>query len=342
MTLLQALESLPPTVNLTGDTLSGTPLEIADRLRQLRTVDEREEQRRDEYGVSSARGRWVVYREQDGRKVDLYTQRDPAEVAAVAIEAASTLEQLCEALRAARGIPGMDYVVDFTDLPTFGGPEPRERQGVWSWDASRLLIGGSLDELSIVARLLPGRRRGRRSSMPDDPVRPSFLIATASVEENADKYGDQDEVLGYSRSVGTAAGLLKIGLHLTRLSPGHRLSYPHAEEKEEEFVFLLEGEVSAFIDGVLYPMKKGDLAAFPAGTGICHTFINNGPDEAVLLVGGERTKPDNRIFYPRNPERLKGMPWSRWWNDAPVRPQGPHDGLPDAARKAPKDPSGKP
>jgi hypothetical protein len=68
-----------------------------------------------------------------------------------------------------------------------------------------------------------------------------------------------------------------------RVPPGHRVSWPHAEEKEEEFVFVLEGEIDAWIDGALYRMKRGDLAAFPAGTGICHTFLNNGKHEATLL-----------------------------------------------------------
>lgn len=45
-------------------------------------------------------------------------------------------------------------------------------------------------------------------------------------------------------------------------------------------------------------MKKGDLAAFASGTGICHTFLNNGDREATLLVGGEASTDTNRIFYP--------------------------------------------
>src|SRR6185436_16164804 len=110
--------------------------------------------------------------------------------------------------------------------------------------------------------------------------------------------------------------------------PGHRTSYPHAEQDEEEFVYVLEGEVDAWIDGELHRMKAGDLAAFPAGTGISHTFLNDGSAEAVLLVGGEAAKKDSRIFYPKHPGRRKDMPWSAWWDDVPVRDLGPHDGAP--------------
>jgi len=99
---------------------------------------------------------------------------------------------------------------------------------------------------------------------------------------------------------------------------------------------VLDGEVDAWIDGALYPMTVGDLAAFPAGTGICHTFLNRGEREATLLVGGEASKPGNRIFYPLHPHRRGDMPWSHWWEDVPVRLQGSHDGKPDRLRaKAP-------
>jgi uncharacterized cupin superfamily protein len=164
--------------------------------------------------------------------------------------------------------------------------------------------------------------------------RPAFILSTADVKEKTGRYPGSDEDLSTGRAVGRAAGLLRIGLHVERLPAGHRLSWPHAEEKEEEFVFVLEGEVDAWIDGELHGMKAGDLAAFPAGTGICHTFLNNSEHEAKLLVGGECNKSDNRIYYPLHPHRRDQMPWSHWWEDIAVRPQGSHDGLPDARRKA--------
>ncbi len=124
----------------------------------------------------------------------------------------------------------------------------------------------------------------------------------------------------------------RIGLHVVRLEPGERSSWPHAEEKEDEFVFVLDGTVDAWIDGELHPMKPGDLAAFPSGTGICHTFLNNGEHAAILLVGGEASKPDNRIFYPLHPHRRAEVAAGQWWDDIPLREQGPHDGRPDHLR----------
>jgi uncharacterized cupin superfamily protein len=158
--------------------------------------------------------------------------------------------------------------------------------------------------------------------------RPPFLVSTADIPEVIGSYPHSDEKLVHSRNIGKAAGLLRIGLHVQRLEPGHRTSWPHAEENEEEFVYVLEGEVDAWIDGHLHPMKAGDLAAFPAGTGICHSILNNGTNDAVLLVGGERAKSDSKIYYPLHPGRRNDLPWSAWWEDAPKRPLGDHDGDP--------------
>jgi uncharacterized cupin superfamily protein len=149
--------------------------------------------------------------------------------------------------------------------------------------------------------------------------RPPFIITSSDIEEQGSSYPGSEEELSYGRP---------IGLHLERLEPGQRTSWPHAEEKEEEFVYVTEGSVDAWVDGELYPMKVGDLAAFPAGTGICHTFINNSDAPALLLVGGERVR-DNRIYYPLHPQRRRTLPWSVWWEDVPVRNQGAHDGVPD-------------
>jgi uncharacterized cupin superfamily protein len=162
--------------------------------------------------------------------------------------------------------------------------------------------------------------------------RPPFILSAEEVAEEAGKYPDSDEALSFGRAIGKAAGLVRLGLHLERLPPGHRTSYPHAEEDEEEFVFVLDGEVDAWIDGELHPMKSGDLAAFPAGTGISHTILNNGEHEALLLVGGEASRRQSKIYYPLNPERRAQVAWSQWWDDVPKRALGPHDGHARRAR----------
>jgi uncharacterized cupin superfamily protein len=158
--------------------------------------------------------------------------------------------------------------------------------------------------------------------------RPPYVIHAADVPETQHQYPRSEERMAPSRAVGHAAGLLRIGVHVVRVAPGTRTSYPHAEENEEEFVYVVDGELDAWLDGELHHVRAGDFIAFPAGTGICHTFINDGDRDALLLSGGERGKSDSRIFYPLNPERRSDIPWSSWWHDVPVGPQGGHPGKP--------------
>jgi len=169
--------------------------------------------------------------------------------------------------------------------------------------------------------------------MDAPPKRPPFLVSTNDVPETTHCYPKSDEPMAPARAIGRAAGLMRIGLHVQRVPPGHRTSWPHAESHEEELVYVLEGEIDAWIDGHLHRMKAGDVAAFPAGTGIGHTFLNDGTRDALLLVGGEAAKADNRLVYPLHPGRRADLPWSHWWDDAPVRAQGPHDGKPEALRR---------
>ena len=133
--------------------------------------------------------------------------------------------------------------------------------------------------------------------------RPSFIRSTTDVPECTHVYPQSKEPMGPMRSLGKAAGLERIGINI-------------------------QGEVDAWIDGHVHRMKRGDLAAFPAGTGISHCFINNSDHEVLLLVGGEAAKKGSRIFYPLNPSRRSDMAPSNWWDDVPRRELGPHDGLP--------------
>jgi uncharacterized cupin superfamily protein len=164
--------------------------------------------------------------------------------------------------------------------------------------------------------------------MPSE--RPKFIVSTEDVSEIERRLPGSDEMLGLNRALGRAAGLERIGLHLKRMLPGQRSTLPHAEEKEEEFAYVLEGTLLAWIDGEVFPLKKGDLVAFPAGTGIAHAIINDSEKEALLLVGGETTKPENRLTYPLNPERRQQLAAGKWWENPPPRKLGPHDGKPKA------------
>jgi uncharacterized cupin superfamily protein len=158
--------------------------------------------------------------------------------------------------------------------------------------------------------------------------RPAFIRHWSALEGADDgHYKGDTELMGIGAPLGRALGLTRLGIHHVRLLPGRRTSYPHAESAEEEFVFVVEGEPDVWIDGYLHRLRAGDAVAFPAGTGICHSFLNNTEDEVRLLVVGETAKAENRVRYPRNEahEATRADRWIDW----PARPMGPHDGRPE-------------
>ena len=139
-------------------------------------------------------------------------------------------------------------------------------------------------------------------------------------------YPDSSERFSIGAPLARQLGLLRLGIHHERLPPGRRTSYPHAESDEEEFIYVLEGHPQAWINGYLWQLEPGDSVGFPAGTGVCHTFINNTEEEACLLVIGEVNKKHYRIYYPLNSEYAATR--ADRWIDHPPQFFGPHDGRP--------------
>jgi uncharacterized cupin superfamily protein len=132
---------------------------------------------------------------------------------------------------------------------------------------------------------------------------------------------------GRRSRLGADGGLTRLGIHHDVLLPGNRSSAAHAESREDEFVLVLEGKPDVWLDGHLHELDEGDAVAFPAGTGIAHSFLNNSDAEIHLLVIGEHEVPGNRLTYPLNPDRNEMQrQLGRFWDDAPKRELGPHDG----------------
>jgi uncharacterized cupin superfamily protein len=159
----------------------------------------------------------------------------------------------------------------------------------------------------------------------------SHIIHFSEIEgPDRPHYSGDDERMGLNAAFGERFGLTRLGIHHVRLPPGRRTSYPHAESFEQEFVFVIEGTPDVWLDGRLHRLKPGDGVGFPPDAGVCHTFLNNTDAEVRLLVVGDTDKPENRIWYPLNPER---EPLRRdWWHDHPQHELGDHDGLTDQRR----------
>lgn len=164
-------------------------------------------------------------------------------------------------------------------------------------------------------------------------TRPDCIKHYSDIQDaDESHYPGSDELLSIASSFSRHMGLTRIGVHHELVPPGRRTSWPHAESDEDEFVYVIEGHPDVWLDGTLHRLNPGDGVAFPHGTGLAHTFINNSESDVRLLVIGEASKPSNRLLYPVNPVRREQL-GDRWWHDAPKRTLGDHDGLPDEQRR---------
>jgi uncharacterized cupin superfamily protein len=93
--------------------------------------------------------------------------------------------------------------------------------------------------------------------------------------------------------LGAAAGLTQFGVVLLTLKPGAWSSQRHWHAKEDEFAYLLSGEVVLIEDAGETPLAPGDCAAWKAGVRNGHHLVNRGEVDAVLLVVGTRDSADS-------------------------------------------------
>ncbi len=98
--------------------------------------------------------------------------------------------------------------------------------------------------------------------------------------------------------LGDAAGLTQFGVNLLRLPDGQWSSQRHWHTAEDEFVWVLEGEVVLVDDAGETVLRAGDCAGFPAGEPNGHHIVNRSGREAVLLEVGSRRPGEDRAAYP--------------------------------------------
>lgn len=107
----------------------------------------------------------------------------------------------------------------------------------------------------------------------------------------------RSKVLGRERRyVGDALALTNFGVNLTRIPPGDESSQRHWHSKQDEFVFVLKGEVVLVTDAGEQLLRAGTCAGFPKGSGDGHKLVNRSISWAVYLEVGDRT-PGDRCTY---------------------------------------------
>lgn len=99
------------------------------------------------------------------------------------------------------------------------------------------------------------------------------------------------------RRLGDALGLTRFGVNLVTLPPGGQSALRHWHTLEDEFVWVLEGEVVLVTNAGEQVLGPGTCAGYPAGQRDGHHFVNRGAGVARYLEVGSRIDGDN-AFYP--------------------------------------------
>src|SRR5687768_12169856 len=99
------------------------------------------------------------------------------------------------------------------------------------------------------------------------------------------------------RVLGDLFGLTNFGVNLTRLAPGGQSALRHAHGRQDEFVYMLEGEAVLVTDAGETILKPGMCAGFKAGTGDAHHLVNRSQRDVLFLEVGDRSAGDS-VEYP--------------------------------------------
>ena len=100
------------------------------------------------------------------------------------------------------------------------------------------------------------------------------------------------------RRLGDAAGLKQFGVNLLRLPPGSWSSQRHWHTHEDEFVYVLAGEVTLVSDAGTELLRAGDAAGFRAGEPDGHTLQNHSAGDVLVLEVGTRAPAQDVTTYP--------------------------------------------
>ena len=96
--------------------------------------------------------------------------------------------------------------------------------------------------------------------------------------------------------IGDAVGLTQFGVNITRIKAGSASALRHWHEQEDEFIYMLEGELILRENEGETVLRPGDAAGFKAGVANGHHLVNRSQRDAVYLEVGTRAKRE-RAHY---------------------------------------------
>ena len=100
----------------------------------------------------------------------------------------------------------------------------------------------------------------------------------------------------HRRRLGDHAGLKNFGVNLTRLDPSSESSMRHWHARQDEFIYVLEGEVTLVTDAGRQKLTPGMAAGFPAGKADGHQLVNETDKSVLYLEIGDRTPEDGATY----------------------------------------------
>jgi uncharacterized cupin superfamily protein len=133
---------------------------------------------------------------------------------------------------------------------------------------------------------------------------PMYLSAKAIADLEGQKkvHFLNEAAVRINQSLGDAVGLKNIGVHVITVMPGHYSTEHHAHRFEEECVYVLSGQGTAFIGQDTQLVGPGDFIGCPLN-GVAHSMMATGPEPLVCLVMGQRLNQDV-TDYPNQAKRL--------------------------------------
>jgi uncharacterized cupin superfamily protein len=113
------------------------------------------------------------------------------------------------------------------------------------------------------------------------------------------------------RVLGDVFGLTQFGVNLTTLPPGCWSALRHWHEKEDEFIYVVDGEITLVDDLGEHKLQPGDCAGFKAGVPNAHHLINKSGKTATYVEVGTRAK-NEKSHYPEadlQAVKIEGSPF---------------------------------
>ena len=113
------------------------------------------------------------------------------------------------------------------------------------------------------------------------------------------------------RALGDGFDLTQFGVNLTTLLPGAWSAHRHWHEREDEFVFVVAGEITLIDETGEHVLKPGMCAGFKAGVANGHHLVNKSKSLATYLEIGTRSA-DEVATYP-DIDMKAGKTGGKWW-----------------------------